>query len=182
MSIYDLISRLNEGMRNDISSGVRIFVAVAGRQHVTQAAHALNVAQSAVSHAPRRSPACSACQSIDAAGQPAEAIASLAGLDPLYIEREPLGFSDREHFLSGHVKTRERPTPEQIPAVAAYVSSLHPTQQHSSFGGLECAGRDLALCVEQRPARLCPLPREERQAQQHCTLSPGNRTPISGNS
>jgi chromate transport protein ChrA len=51
VSIYDLISRLNEGMSNDISSGVRIFVAVAGRQRVTQAARAQSRAISGQSRA-----------------------------------------------------------------------------------------------------------------------------------
>ena len=106
--------------------------AAAGKRIVENGAHA-------------RSPACSACHGIDGAGQPAEGIPSLAGLDPLYIERELQAFRTGTRSSPVMSQFASDLTPEQIPAVAVYLSSLHPTQQHSSFGGLESAGRNLAL-------------------------------------
>jgi cytochrome c553 len=91
------------------------------------------------------SPACSACHGIDGAGQPEAGIPSLAGLDPLYIERELLAFRTGTRSSPIMSQYASDLTPEQIPAVAAYLSSLRPTQQQSSFGRLEGAGRDLAL-------------------------------------
>src|SRR6202012_1528554 len=49
---YDRFCRLNcESERGMTLEQLRIFVAVAEREHVTEAARALNLAQSAVSHA-----------------------------------------------------------------------------------------------------------------------------------